>query len=200
MYEYKLKDGSKIESNIFVPEQYVDMLEDLRQLASDGQNPNKMTDKQKDATWESLSMFGWVYPIVANSEGCFADGEQRVDVAVSRKQFYGPVLRLSIKDVDRRLLRQVLNKLKGTHDKLLDAQEFKRISTAERSEDLKKLLNISNGTLERYDKILNDSTDSAASVLDNIYEVIIKCKDEQEQQRTFEELKEKGYDIRILTL
>ncbi len=200
MYKYKLKNGREIETSIFVPPEYVGMLEDLRELVRDGQNPNKMTDKQKDATWRSLTMFGWVYPIVANKEGCFADGEQRVDTCVGHEEFYGPVLRLQVEDSDRRLLRQVLNKLKGTHDKLLDAEEFKRLREADRADDLKALLNISDGTLERYDKILDSAESPAGAILDSTFEVIVKCKDEPEQQRTFDDLKAQGYNVRILTL
>jgi ParB-like chromosome segregation protein Spo0J len=184
-----------------VPPEYKDMLEDLRNLKSDGQNPNKMTDKQKKAVWESLKKFGWIYPIVANKDGVFADGEQRVDVCLSNNVFYGPVLRLKVADVDRRLMRQVLNKLKGTHDKLLDAEEFKRIRDADREADLKTLLTISDGTLERYDKILAAASNSdAGSSLDRTFEVVVTCKDEPEQQRVFEDLKAQGYDVRILTL
>jgi hypothetical protein len=176
------------------------MLEDLRLLKSDGHNPNKMTDKQKEATWHSLEMFGWLVPIITNSEGCLADGEQRVDVCTSHGLFFGPVLRRKITDVDRELIRQVLNKLKGTHDKLLDAEEFKRIRNANRADKLKALLNISDSTLERYDKILDASQSNTGAILESTFEVIVKCKDEPEQKRVFDDLKAQGYDVRILTL
>ncbi len=200
MPTYKLRDGSEIETSLFVPPEYVVMLEDLRQLKSDGQNPNKMTDKQKAATWYSLQTFGWIYPIVSDKDGVFADGEQRVDVCINNGEYYGPVLRRSVQDTDRRLMRQVLNKLKGTHDKLLDAEEFKRIKDANRGEDLKALLSISDGTLERYDKILDASQSDTGAILESTFEVIVKCKDEPEQQRVFDDLKAQGYDVRILTL
>jgi hypothetical protein len=200
MPKYKLRDGREIETPIFVPPEYEDMLEDLRELKSDGQNPNKMTDKQKEATWHSLQSFGWVYPIVSNKDGVFADGEQRVDVCIANEAFYGPVLRLQVEDTDRRLLRQVLNKLKGTHDKLLDAEEFKRIRDANKAGELKALLNISDGTLERYDKILDASQSNTGAILESTFEVIVKCKDEPEQKRVFDDLKAQGYDVRILTL
>jgi hypothetical protein len=199
-YKYKLRDGREIETTIFVPPEYEAMLEDLRELKSDGQNPNKMTDKQKESTWHSLQTFGWVYPIVSNKDGVFADGEQRVDVCIANEEFYGPVLRLKVEDTDRRLLRQVLNKLKGTHDKLLDAEEFKRIRDANRAADLKALLNISDGTLERYDKILDASQSNTGAILESTFEMIVKCKDEPEQKRVFDDLKAQGYDVRILTL
>ena len=40
-----------------VSDAYRGIVEDLRLLKRDGQNPNKMTSKQKDAIWKSLSNF-----------------------------------------------------------------------------------------------------------------------------------------------
>ena len=51
-----------------------------------------------------------------------------------------PVVRLDVKDVDRRLLRQVLNKLKGQHVPELDQDEFLRIIEAGGEEDLRQFL------------------------------------------------------------
>ncbi len=211
MYTYTLKNGTEIKTSIFVPPEYVSMLEDLRELKRDGQNPNKMTQKQKAATWTSLKMFGWVYPIIADKDGCFADGEQRVDTCIApadgfdkdlekTEEFYGPVLRLQVEDSSRRLLRQVLNKLKGTHDKLLDAEEFERIKTAKKSDELKALLCITDETLNRYDKLLHDAASENGAILDSTFEIVVKCKDEPEQKRIFDELKTQGYAVRILTL
>ena len=50
-----------------------------------------------------------------------------------------PVLRLPVSDVDRRMLRQILNKLKGKHNKELDSAEYLRMLQGEK-EDLKALL------------------------------------------------------------
>ena len=47
--------------------------------------------------------------------------------ALQHSEFYAPVLRLPVTDVDRRMLRQILNKLKGKHNKELDAAEYMRI-------------------------------------------------------------------------
>jgi hypothetical protein len=190
----------EVKTQIFVPQVYRGIVEDLRLLQRDGQNPNKMTDKQKVSTWKSLTDYGWIYPIVTNKDGVLTDGEQRVDVCLEHGEFFGPVLRLPVDDVDRRLLRQVLNKLKGTHDKLLDAEEFKRIVEANRAEDLKALLSITDQTLERFDKLLDDARSDVGAILSAKFEVVVSCKDEPEQQRVFEDLKGQGYDVRILTL
>jgi hypothetical protein len=189
-------------TTITVPEVYRGIIEDLRLLQRDGQNPNKMTDKQKESTWKSLSDFGWIYPIVTNKEGLLTDGEQRVDVCLEHSEFFGPVLRLPIKDINRRILRQVLNKLKGTHDKLLDAQEFQRIREADGEDDLKALLGITNRALEQYDRLLDEAKNSINGevVLDHTFQVVISCEDEAEQKRVFEELQSGGYKVSILTL
>jgi len=152
----------EVKMSITIPEVYQSIIEDLRLLQRDGQNPNKMTEKQKAAVWKSLCDFGWIYPIATNKDGMLTDGEQRIDVCLEHSEFYGPVLRLPIQDVNRRILRQVLNKLKGTHDKLLDAEEFQRIREANGEEDLKALLGISNRTLEQYDKLLDDARSSCS--------------------------------------
>lgn len=189
-------------TTIIIPEAYRVIVEDLRLLQRDGQNPNKMTEKQKASTWKSLCDFGWIYPIVTNKDGMLTDGEQRVDVCLEHGEFFGPVLRLPVEDVDRRILRQVLNKLKGTHDKLLDAEEFKRIIEANRADDLKALLSISDGTFERYDKILDAASESSTgAILDSIFEIIVRAKDEPQQQERFEKLRAMwGEDVRIQTL
>ena len=55
-------------------------------------------------------------------------------------EFFAPVLRLPVSDVDRRMLRQILNKLKGKHNKELDNAEYIRILQMGEKDDLKALL------------------------------------------------------------
>jgi hypothetical protein len=185
---------------ISVPEAYSSIVENLRLLQRDGQNPNKMTEKQKASVWQSLCDFGWIYPIVTNKDGMLTDGEQRVDVCLAHGEFFGPVLRLQVEDVDRRILRQTINKLKGTHDKLLDAQEFRRIREAGGKEELQGILGITDDTLDRYDKLLDEAASDQGVILDHTFEVVISCKDEGDQKRVFEKLKAEGFEARILTL
>ena len=60
------------------------------------------------------------------------------------------VIRLPVENVDRRLLRQVLNKLRGEHVKELDAEEFRIIVEAGAEEDLKYLLGLFDEKLQTY--------------------------------------------------
>jgi ParB-like chromosome segregation protein Spo0J len=124
-----------------------------------------------------------------------ADGEQRLTVAKELGMKQVPVVRLDVEDVDRRLLRQILNKLKGRHVPELDQEEFLRIIDAGGEEDLKSFL-IAN------DKQISDALekDRESVPFGIIYEVVIECSDEMEQKKTYEELAGKGYKCKVLTL
>ena len=67
--------------------------------------------------------------IITNKDGTLVDGEQRCEICKQHGEFFAPVLRLPVSDVDRRMLRQILNKLKGKHNKDLDAAEFAGIGS-----------------------------------------------------------------------
>ena len=113
---------------------------DINKLSSDGKNPNKMTKKQHAALNHSIGKYGFIIPIITNKDLLIADGEQRWTVAKSMGLKQVPVVVLPIKDVDRRILRQVLNKLRGEHEQLLDLDEYKLIFADGGKDELKSLL------------------------------------------------------------
>jgi hypothetical protein len=123
-----------------VTEAYLPLLEDIRLLNGDQNNPNVTTLKQQEQIWKSLQKYDWAYPIIVNKDGVYADGETRAEVCKKHGEFFPPVLRLPVSDVDRRMLRQILNKLKGKHNKELDEAEYVRILQQGQEEDLKALL------------------------------------------------------------
>jgi hypothetical protein len=182
-------------TTIRVPEAYVSLLEDIRLLSADQNNPNVTTLKQQEQIWRSLQKYGWAYPIITNKEGVYADGETRADVCKKHGEFFAPVLRLSVTDVDRRMLRQILNKLKGKHNSELDNEEYVRILQLGEKEDLKALLE---SVGERLPQEL-DERDLSITIPET-YEIIVECKDEANQRSIFDKLKSEGYKLRILTL
>ena len=96
------------ETQVEVPEPYKPLLEDLRLLTFDGDNPNRMTKRKREGLWQSLLKLGWVYPILVDEKGLTADGQQRIETCLAHEEYYAPVLRLGIDDKDRRLLRQII--------------------------------------------------------------------------------------------
>ena len=179
-----------------IPEAYLPLVEDIRLLKSDENNPNRMSLKQQEQVWRSLQKYGWTYPIITNKDGVFADGEQRAQVCKTHSEFFAPVLRLPVSDVDRRMLRQILNKLKGNHSRELDGAEYLRIIEAGEKQDLQALLA---AVGENLPEDLGGESESSNMIPDS-YELLIDCKDEAEQQRFFEKLKGEGYHVRVLNL
>jgi len=182
-------------TTIRVPEVYVALLEDIRLLTADQNNPNRTTLKQQEQIWRSLQKYGWAYPIITNKDGTYADGEQRAEICKQHGEFFAPVLRLPVSDVDRRMLRQILNKLKGKHNKELDSEEYIRILQQGEKEDLKALLE---SVGERLPNELDEK--DLSITIPETYEIIVECKDEANQKSIFEKLKSEGYKLRILTL
>jgi len=128
-------------------------------LKVDGQNPNRMTKDQHERLATSIKKYGFIVPLITNRDLLIADGEQRFEVAKSLGMAQVPVIRLEVEDVDRRLLRQVLNKLRGEHELIADALEFEKIIGAGREDDLKHLLDLNDSGLERYLKEIHPPKD-----------------------------------------
>ena len=178
-----------------VPEAYIPLIEDIRLLSADQNNPNVTTIKQQEQIWRSLQKYDWAYPIITNKEGIYADGETRAEVCKKHREFFAPVLRLPVTDVDRRMLRQILNKLKGKHNTELDNEEYVRILQQGEKEDLKALLE---SIGERLPRDLDEREFSLT--IPETYEIIVECRDEANQKSIFEKLKSEGYKLRILSL
>ena len=169
---------------------------DITLLHVDNKNPNKMSKEQHERLATSIKKWGFIVPVIANKDLLIADGEQRFTVAKSLGMTQVSVIRLPVEDVDRRLLRQVLNKLRGEHNFELDCEEFQKIIDAGREKDLKYLLDLSDEKLERY---INKQEPESLDYLQK-YEVIIECEDETQQEAVYTKLQTEGYKLRISTL
>ena len=145
-------------------------------LKSDNQNPNKMSDRQLEALKQNIEKFGFIIPIITNKDYVIADGEQRLFVATTMGMDEVPVIRLDISEVDRKILRQVLNKLKGEHDEALDYQEYLRIMESDKElEELKRLTALSdrdvNFILDKFRQVQEDEFDVDKSLSKPKYDV-----------------------------
>ena len=182
-------------TSLNVPEAFLPLLEDVRLLKSDGQNPNKMTDKMKAELWRSLEDFGWTDPIIIDKAGVFCDGEQRASVCIAHNEFFVPVLKLTMTDAQRRIGRQRYNKLRGKHNKILDQEEWKRLIDAGEKKCLVVLLEAVGEKLP-----LEIDEHLGSNMVPESYELIIECKDEADQKEKFERFTAMGLKVRILNL
>jgi ABC-type transport system involved in cytochrome c biogenesis ATPase subunit/N-acetylglutamate synthase-like GNAT family acetyltransferase len=116
-------------------------LVDVELLKVDGENPNRMSSRRFEALKKSISRYGFVVPIITNRDLVIADGEHRFQAARALGFKQVSVVRLPVDEVDRRLIRQVMNKLRGEHDLFLDAEEYYRIVCGDKRDLLKALVN-----------------------------------------------------------
>jgi ABC-type transport system involved in cytochrome c biogenesis ATPase subunit/GNAT superfamily N-acetyltransferase len=110
-------------------------------LKIDNENPNRLSPRRFEALKKSIQRFGFVVPIITNSDLLVADGEHRLKAAIALGMKLVSVVRLPVDEVDRRLIRQVMNKLRGEHDLFMDAEEYYRIVSGDKRDLLKALLN-----------------------------------------------------------
>jgi ParB/RepB/Spo0J family partition protein len=108
-------------------------------LKSDGLNPNTMTDSEMEALKTCITKYGFVSPIIVNESMVITDGEQRWRASKELKLEKVPVVVVDVKEVDRKILRQVMNKLKGKHDPTLDLAEFRTIYNEDGLKMLEKM-------------------------------------------------------------
>ena len=116
-------------------------LVDVDSLRIDQHNPNVMGARQFEALKKSIKRWGFVVPIVTNRKFVIADGEHRLKAAKDLGMKQVAVVRLPVDEVDRRMIRQVMNKIRGEHDVFLDAEEYYRIISEGSRELIKQLLN-----------------------------------------------------------
>lgn len=79
-------------------------LVDVASLRTDGQNPNKMSEKQRKALRESILRYGFIVPIITNKDLLTADGEQCWQEAKVLGMKQVQVIRLPVEEIGRRLL------------------------------------------------------------------------------------------------
>ena len=164
------------------------------ELKVDGKNPNRMTRQEIDRLKKSFETWGFIVPIIANKDLLIADGEQRWTAAKELGMSEVLVVRLPVEEVDRRLLRQVLNKLKGTHVRAADAEYFEVIIELGREDDLKYLLNLSDDKLDGYLK------EPEPIDYEKKFQVAVDCKDEIDMEALTNRLTSEGRTCHPLIL
>ncbi len=119
----------------------------ISSLSVDEKNPNRMMPAQKEALKENLKRYGFLVPIITNKDYVIADGQHRWEAAKELGMTEVPVIALDVSEVDRRMLRQVMNKLRGEHGAKEDAWEYRFLLEHDSLGDLAKLLAVQESEL-----------------------------------------------------
>ena len=108
---------------------------DSKRIRTDPNNPNRMTPAQMEALHKTIDKYGyaadvWVRPVQQGKKYEIIDGQHRYEVLVQKGETQIPCRVFNVDDTGARILRQIANKLKGTHDPALDISEYDAIRAA----------------------------------------------------------------------
>ena len=152
-------------------------------------NPRRMTNKQYEDLRNSLEKFGLVDPIIINSDNTVIGGHQRLRIMREMGAELVPVVRVNLSKEDEKELNIRLNKNSGEFDLDILANNFE-------VDELKdwgfKDIELGFNT----DKIQTDLSDS----IELQYKIEVDVTSEKEQEQLYNDLTNKGYICRILTL
>jgi len=107
---------------------------DVDKIKIVGDNPNAMTALQTQSLKHSIDKFDLVQPILIDQNNNLIDGHQRFDAIKSRGDKTISVIRKQVKDeIERLLLIQALNKVRGQHSEELDAKIYMKVIEADQN-------------------------------------------------------------------
>lgn len=115
-------------SSTFQTKEYELIRVNISDLIFDKENPNQMTQKQMAALRKSMQTWGYLTPVIIDQNNKIADGEHRALVYKELGMETIPAFQINLEtDSDRLMIRQVMNKLRGEHDRQLDSNELATI-------------------------------------------------------------------------
>jgi DNA modification methylase len=124
----KIKDYPVIELNV-------------NDIKKDPTNPNTMTLEQERGLEKSIVKFGRLKHIVVDQDNVLIDGEHRLEVEKANGTQKVNVIQVNVKDeIERKMMRETLNKLHGTYNKEKESSELLQIFENQRLDELAELL------------------------------------------------------------
>lgn len=122
---------------------------DLSDIKFDETNPNELTQDQMESLKMTMEKFGYLVPVILNKDHTVIDGEHRVRIYQELGKRKIPAYVIDVDTIDLKILRQLMNKLRGEHDKQKDADEFKSIFEAGKLDEFSRLLAKDKGEFEQ---------------------------------------------------
>ena len=120
----------------------------INDIKLDPDNPNVMDDQELERLRKSMEKYGFLTPVVIDQNNMVVDGEHRYRVFKEYNINEIPCIKLKFNsEADRRTLRQVMNKLSGTHEVEKDLKELEFIIESE-AEMLEELTGITEKEIE----------------------------------------------------
>ena len=138
---------------------------DISNIKFDKTNPNQLVKEQIDALSKGMKKFGYLSPVILNKDMVVLDGEHRVKVYEKLGKKKIPAYVINVSKLDGKMLRQVMNKLHGEHDKTKDAHEFKLI--------------FDGGKLDMFSKLIAQPKEEFEHILEQKFNIEFKRPEEE---------------------
>ncbi len=113
---------------------------EIDKIKIDSTNPNVMSEDEMLALQKTMDKFGYLAPVILDKKYKVVDGEHRVRVYEKLGKKTIPAYVIDVDKYDQKILRQVMNKLRGEHDLLKDSKEFNILEKANKLDDLADFL------------------------------------------------------------
>ena len=151
--------------------------EKVENIKLDKDNPNEMDDLKMQGLSETIKKFGFLEPIVVDQNNMMVDGEHRFKVLKELGEKEIPVIRVNVDALDKKMIRQTMNKLRGSHNPRKDIEDLINIEKELGAKELSKYLGIEK-------KYLEDFIGSKEQVPESYLNLIIKEKKDVNKIRT----------------
>ena len=142
----------------------------ISSIKFDKTNPNVVSDDQMEALSIGMKKFGYLAPVILNEKLQVLDGEHRVKVYEKLGEKDIPAYVINANKLDGKMLRQIMNKLRGDHDFRADVLEFKQLDDAgklkEFSELIAKPISEFKDKISAFDELMEVSNQKDAEITD----------------------------------
>ena len=153
-------------------------------------NPRQSTAKQEKHLKESLEKFGMVEPIIFNKQtGCIVGGHFRVRELKKLGIKEIECVIVDLNEADEKELNIRLNANTGSWDWDTLANDWEVVD-----------LEAWGMEIPQFDEGNDEDLEDLSDKIKSMFKIEVICKDEQEQEKTYNKLIEQNYECRLLTL
>jgi ParB-like chromosome segregation protein Spo0J len=162
-------------------------------------NPRKdlqPDDPEYQQIKRSIAEFGYVDPVIINRDRTVIGGHQRLKVLRELGHEQIAVVEINLPKNKEKALNVALNKISGSWDTDRLAVLLAELKT----EGMLEVTGFDEKEFAQLKEQLKNEVAPSDIPLKSAFEVIIACSSESEQEKTYNELVEAGYQCRVLTL
>ena len=153
----------------------------ITSIKFDKTNPNEVSDEQMQALTKGMERFGYLAPVILNENMQVLDGEHRVKIYKKLGEKKIPAYVIKASKLDGKLLRQIMNKMRGEHIIEKDVPELELL-LKDRPDDLRDLLLFKERDLGDMQELLKAPDQST---WDNVFNQEDTSLEENMEQITF---------------